>query len=107
RHRGGAVRRPGLQPLPGRGTAGDPGRHRPGGRPAHGAGAVLRAGRAVRADVGAGLMAIDLPPPPLQPAAMAMAPVISAALTDTSVQVKSDFRGARIVLYGAVFDLAG
>jgi len=52
-------------------------------------------------------MAIDLPPPPLQPAAMAMAPVISAALTDTSVQVKSDFRGARIVLYGAVFDLAG
>ena len=40
-------------------------------------------------------------PPPLQPA-----PVISAALTDTTVQVKSDFRGARIVLYGAVFDPA-
>lgn len=34
-------------------------------------------------------------------------PVISAALTDTTVQVKSDFRGARIVLYGAVFDAAG
>ena len=40
-------------------------------------------------------------PPPPQPA-----PVISAALTDTTVQVKSDFRGARIVLYGAVFDPA-
>jgi len=31
-------------------------------------------------------------------------PAISAALTTTTVQVKSDFRGARIVLYGAVFD---
>ena len=40
----------------------------------------------------------DLPAPP--PA------VISAALTDTSVKVSSDFRGARIVLYGAVFDPA-
>ena len=39
--------------------------------------------------------------PPPEPA-----PVISAALTDTTVQVKSDFRGARIVLYGAVFDPA-
>ena len=39
-----------------------------------------------------------LPPPP--------APVISAALTDTTVKVSSDFRGARIVLYGAVFDPA-
>jgi uncharacterized protein (TIGR02186 family) len=29
---------------------------------------------------------------------------ISAALTDTTVRVTSDFRGARIVLYGAVFD---
>ena len=45
-------------------------------------------------------MAPVLLPPP-QPA-----PVISAALTDTTVQVKSDFRGARIVLYGAVFDPA-
>ena len=43
---------------------------------------------------------IDLPPAP-PPASGA---VISAALTDTNVQVKSDFRGARIVLYGAVFD---
>ncbi len=40
-----------------------------------------------------------LPPPPPQPE-------ISAALTDTAVQVSSDFRGARIVLYGAVFDAA-
>ena len=36
-------------------------------------------------------------PPPL--------PAISAALTDTTVQVSSDFRGARIVLYGAMFDV--
>jgi uncharacterized protein (TIGR02186 family) len=46
-------------------------------------------------------MAVDVPPPPTAPA-----PAISAALTDTTVQVKSDFRGARIVLYGAVFDPA-
>lgn len=46
-------------------------------------------------------MAIDLPPP----VAPAPAPAaISAALTTTNVQVKSNFRGARIVLYGAVFD---
>lgn len=32
------------------------------------------------------------------------APVISAALTDTTVKVSSDFNGARIILYGAVFD---
>jgi uncharacterized protein (TIGR02186 family) len=37
--------------------------------------------------------------PPPEPA-----PIVSAALTDTNVQVSSDFRGARIVLYGAVFD---
>ena len=36
----------------------------------------------------------DLPPPA----------AISAALTETTVQVNSDFRGAKIVLYGAVFD---
>ena len=41
------------------------------------------------------------PPPPEVPA-----PIVSAALTDTNVQVSSDFRGARIVLYGAVFDAA-
>ena len=34
----------------------------------------------------------------------ATAPVISAALTETSVRVNSDFRGDRIVLYGAIFD---
>ncbi len=33
-------------------------------------------------------------------------PAISAALTDTTVKVSSDFTGARIVLYGAVFDTA-
>lgn len=44
-------------------------------------------------------MTPDLPPtiPPSSP------PAIAAALTDTNVQVRSDFRGARIVLYGAVF----
>jgi uncharacterized protein (TIGR02186 family) len=36
-------------------------------------------------------MAIDQPP------------AISAALTETEVEVSADFRGARIVLYGAVF----
>ncbi|WP_293905588.1 TIGR02186 family protein [Phenylobacterium sp.] len=51
-----------------------------------------------------------LPPPGLpaapQPVAEASQPVISAALTNAKVLVKSDFRGARIVLYGAVFDPA-
>ena len=37
-------------------------------------------------------------PPPDAP------PAVSAALTTTNVQVTSSFRGARIVLYGAVFD---
>jgi uncharacterized protein (TIGR02186 family) len=32
--------------------------------------------------------------------------VVAAALTETQVRVSSDFRGARIVLYGAVFDPA-
>jgi uncharacterized protein (TIGR02186 family) len=42
-------------------------------------------------------MALALPPstPPAS---------VSAALTETNVRVSSDFRGARIVLYGAVFD---
>ena len=31
-------------------------------------------------------------------------PAVSAALTQTQVQVTSGFRGARIVVYGAVFD---
>jgi uncharacterized protein (TIGR02186 family) len=39
-------------------------------------------------------------PPPAPPAA------VSAALTDTRIRVTSSFRGARIVLYGAVFDPA-
>jgi uncharacterized protein (TIGR02186 family) len=39
------------------------------------------------------------PAPPPPPAA-----VVSAALTETNVQVNSGFRGTRIVLYGAVFD---
>ena len=39
-------------------------------------------------------------PPPVQ----ATPAVVSAALTETNVQVNSGFRGARIVLYGAVFD---
>ena len=43
---------------------------------------------------------MDAVTPPQTPAA------ISAALTTTSVQVTSGFRGARIVLYGAVFDPA-
>lgn len=33
-------------------------------------------------------------------------PAVSAALTETEVRVTSGFRGARIVLYGAVFDPA-
>ncbi|HEY8574433.1 TIGR02186 family protein [Phenylobacterium sp.] len=37
-------------------------------------------------------------PPPNPPA------VVSAALTEANVRVRTDFRGARIVLYGAVFD---
>ncbi|MFN3583376.1 TIGR02186 family protein [Phenylobacterium sp.] len=41
-------------------------------------------------------MAVDVPPA-----------AISAALTETTVQVSSDFRGARIVLYGAVFEPPG
>ncbi|HEX6858841.1 MAG TPA: TIGR02186 family protein [Caulobacteraceae bacterium] len=40
------------------------------------------------------------PPPPDTPA-------VSAALTDTQVRVTSGFQGARIVIYGAVFDPEG
>ena len=39
-----------------------------------------------------------VPPPP------EAGPVVSAALTDTSVRVNSSFSGARIVLYGAIYD---
>lgn len=48
-----------------------------------------------------------LPPPTLPPPeakAPLLAPAVSAALTDTSVKVTSGFRGAKIVVYGAVFD---
>ena len=41
-------------------------------------------------------MMVPLPPPD--------APAISAALTETRVEVTSGFHGARIVLYGAVFN---
>jgi uncharacterized protein (TIGR02186 family) len=40
------------------------------------------------------------------PATATAPPAISAALTETTVRVNSDFRGDRIVLYGAVFDPA-
>jgi uncharacterized protein (TIGR02186 family) len=43
-------------------------------------------------------------PPPVAPRRAAVAPVVSAALTETNVRVNSDFRGDQIVLYGAVFD---
>lgn len=42
--------------------------------------------------------------PPAAAAPSAHAAVVSAALTETNVRVNSDFRGDRIVLYGAVFD---
>lgn len=43
-------------------------------------------------------MAVIGAPPPPEP------PVVSAALTETEVRVTSGFRGARIIVYGAVFD---
>ena len=43
-------------------------------------------------------MILQIPPSP--------PPAVSAALTETQVRVSSDFSGARIVLYGAVFDPA-
>lgn len=44
-------------------------------------------------------MAVDLPP-------ASDSPALSAALTTTNVRVTSGFRGAKIELYGAVFDPA-
>jgi len=44
---------------------------------------------------------------PVPAVVAAPAPVVAAALTETHVRVTSGFRGARIVLYGAVFDPAG
>ena len=53
------------------------------------------------------------PPPPAPPAAVAPVPAparpepaVSAALTDTRIEVTRSFSGAKIVLYGAVFDPA-
>lgn len=51
---------------------------------------------------------VALPPPP-EPAAVVRtmptdAPRVSAALTETEIRVDSGFAGARIVLYGAVFN---
>jgi len=46
-------------------------------------------------------MVLAAPPPPIPP------PQVSAALTETNVRVNSDFRGAQIVLYGAVYDPLG
>ena len=43
-------------------------------------------------------MAVIAAPPPPDP------PAVSAALTETEVKVTSGFRGARIIVYGAVFD---
>ena len=48
-------------------------------------------------------MAIDAAPPPSLPPTPPPA-AVSAALTTTNVRVTSSFRGARIVLYGAVLD---
>jgi len=56
---------------------------------------------------------IAAPPPVLPPAVIAPAPApaaerpspaVSAALTDTRIEVTRSFSGAKIVLYGAVFD---
>lgn len=44
-------------------------------------------------------MFVTVPPPPPQPPA-----AISATLTETDVRVTSGFRGAKISVYGAVFD---
>ena len=50
-------------------------------------------------------MAVALPPAPVvADYATGRNAVVSAALTETNVRVNSDFRGDRIVLYGAVFD---
>ena len=50
-------------------------------------------------------MAAGLPVPPVPPfAGQGPNAAVSAALTTTTVRVTSGFRGARIVLYGAVFD---
>ena len=46
-----------------------------------------------------------VPPPPARSVVVTSPrPAVSAALTDTRIEVTRSFRGARIVLYGAVFD---
>ena len=47
---------------------------------------------------------VPLPPPAVVAPPPAPPASVSAALTDTNIEVTSDFRGARIVLYGAIFD---
>jgi uncharacterized protein (TIGR02186 family) len=47
---------------------------------------------------------VPLPPPAIVAPPPAPPASVSAALTDTNIEVTSDFRGARIVLYGAIFD---
>src|SRR6201999_4400769 len=85
--------------VPGRGAPGAAGADRTAGGLAHGPRPLLHAEGALRPDVRARRMiAAAATPPPQPPAA------ISAALTETTVRVNSDFRGDRIVLYGAVFD---
>src|SRR5690606_7145195 len=99
RRRGGrAGGRQGLLAFPRRGASRPPRPDRADRRPAHGPWPVRHARRAVRRRHRGAMM--DLPPPVLTPPA----PIVSAALTDTSVRVTSGFRGERIVLYGAVFD---
>lgn len=50
-------------------------------------------------------MAIPAAPPPEMPAAVVQdGPRVAAALTETNIRVTSEFAGAKIVLYGAVFD---
>jgi uncharacterized protein (TIGR02186 family) len=61
--------------------------------PAGHAGGPLR----VRAGSGGAVITPDIAP-------TANAPAVSAALTDATVKVTSSFNGARIVLYGAVYD---
>lgn len=49
-------------------------------------------------------MVVLAPPPPILPPPPAPPAEVSAALTDTRIRVTSNFQGAKIVLYGAVFD---